>query len=78
MGLFKFQAYNAKTKDPIKAEIFLGGKSRGWTFKSKDKYLEVETAYSGNYDWYAEYSGKKFDSGKSGGGTIKALYEPEQ
>jgi hypothetical protein len=76
MAVFKFQAKNAKTGEPIKANVYLGGTDRGFTKASKDDWLVVETSSSGRYEWYAKYFGEKIDSGSSSGGTILILYTP--
>jgi hypothetical protein len=56
-----------KTGDPVKVEVFLGGKSRGFTPGTRDGYLIVETTQSGKYEWYAKSYGTKVDSGTSSG-----------
>jgi len=74
MPMFKVQAFDAKTNEAIAAEIFIGGRSYGFTKKSTNDYLNVELSGSGNYQWYAKYHGETIDSGTSSGGNIRALY----
>lgn len=76
MAIFKFRAVNAKKNQPIKAQIYLGGKDRGYTKESKDSWLIVETSQSGRFEWYAKYYGEKIDSGSSTGGKILVTYMP--
>ncbi|MDR1925205.1 MAG: hypothetical protein LBQ66_12615 [Planctomycetaceae bacterium] len=71
MAVFKFRAFNKEGR-PIQAEIFVGGTQRGFTKKSSDDWLEVETQYEDEYEWYARYDGKTIDRGKSKGGKITA------
>jgi hypothetical protein len=68
MGYFKFRAFN-KQGTPIQAEIFVAGKYQGFTKTSGD-WLEVETTYNEEYEWYAKYDGKTIDSGRAIGGKI--------
>lgn len=77
MAIFKFRAHNAKTGDPIKAEISLGGTHRGYTSDRKGQWLVVETSQSGSFSWYAKYRGSKVDSGRSSGGEIDVSYVPK-
>ena len=70
MAIFKFKAKNMKSGESVKVEIFLGGKSRGFTPSTRDGDLIVETSQSGSYDWYAKRSGSKVDEGRSSGGKI--------
>lgn len=77
MAIFKFRARNAKTGVPIKAEVTLGGRNRGYTPDSKNNWLIVETSQSGTYSWYAKYNGSKIDSGDSSGGVIEIVYSPK-
>jgi hypothetical protein len=74
MAIFQFRAVNAKTNQPIKANVFLGGVDRGYTKTSNNDWLTVETAQSGRFEWYAKYNGKKIDSGTSSGGKILITY----
>ena len=74
MSIFKFRARNAKSGDQIKAEVFLGGKSRGYTSKRKGDWLVVETSQSGSFDWYIKYGGSRIGSGRSSGGQVDAVY----
>ncbi|KAA1166177.1 hypothetical protein EU508_00125 [Pseudoalteromonas fuliginea] len=76
MAVFKFRARNAKTGDPVKAEITLGGTSRGYTPNRKGDYLIAETSSSGSFSWYAKYNGRKIGEGKSSGGEIEVIYCP--
>jgi hypothetical protein len=75
MAIFKFQALNSKTGEPIKADVWLGGTNRGFT-KLGDEWLTVTTSQPGKYEWYAKYGGKKIDSGTSEGGKILVSYTP--
>lgn len=77
MAIFKFRAVNAKTGQPIKANIYLGGKDRGYTKESKNDWLIVETSQSGRFEWYAKYNGVKIDSGSSTGGVVPVMYTPK-
>jgi len=77
VAIFKFRVRNAKTGDPIKAEINLGGTHKGYTLNRKGQWLVVETSQSGSYSWYAKYSGSKIDSGSSSGGEIDVIYSPK-
>lgn len=77
MAIFKFQAVHAHTKQPIKTNVFLGGKDRGFTKDSKGDWLIVETSQSGRYEWYAKYHGQKIDYGTSSGGAITIIYTPK-
>ncbi len=74
MAIFQLRARNAKTNAPIKAEITLAGRNRGFTPDKKDTYLTVETAQSGKFSWYAKYNGKKIGEGESSGGKIEIYY----
>jgi hypothetical protein len=74
MAYFKFSCVNAKTGQPLKAEIFLGGKSVGFTPDRKGQYLLAETNSSGKFEWYAKVWGKKIDSGYSSGGDVRVFY----
>lgn len=76
MAIFKFRSRNAKTGDPIKVEINLGGTHRGYTSDRKGQWLVVETSQSGSFSWYAKYRGSKIDSGSSSGGEIDVIYSP--
>ena len=73
-AVYKFRARIAKTGEPIKVEIVLGGVSRGFTSDRKDDWMVVELSTSGHYSWYAKYYGNTIDSGESSGGTIDILY----
>lgn len=77
MAIFKFRARNAKTGEPIKVEIYLGGVDKGFTPDKENTWLMVETSQSGRYSWYAKYWGDKIASGESSGGEIEILYSPE-
>jgi len=70
MAIFKFTAKKMKTGEPVKVEVYLGGKARGFTPGTQDGYLIVETNQSGQYQWYAKRGGAKIDSGASSGGNI--------
>lgn len=70
MAIFKFEAKKMKSGDFVKVEVYLGGKSRGFTSDKKGSPLVVETTSSGNFDWYAKRMGSKVDSGRSDGGKI--------
>jgi hypothetical protein len=77
MPTFLFQAKRADNDEPIKAEIYLGGKDRGFTQLGRDSWLEVKLSTSGRYEWYAKYHGVKIDSGSSEGGKITIYYSPK-
>ncbi|GAB2991021.1 hypothetical protein [Psychrosphaera aestuarii] len=70
MAIFKFEAKKMKTGAHVKVEVFLGGKSRGFTSERAGSPLMVETTQSGSFSWYAKRMGSKVDSGESSGGNI--------
>ncbi len=76
MAIFQFRARNAKSGDPIKVEVTLGGTTRGFTSNKKGEYLVVETSSSGKFSWYAKYNGNKIREGVSSGGEIEIIYSP--
>ncbi|MDR0610435.1 MAG: hypothetical protein LBG58_10030, partial [Planctomycetaceae bacterium] len=65
MGVFKFRALSKQTGKPIQAEIYVGGTSYSGFTKttSQNDWLEIETQYNEEYEWYAKYDGKTIDSG---------------
>lgn len=73
MPYYSVTAVNPKNGKPCKVEFFLGGKSRGFTSDRRGQALTFEISGSGNYDWYAKRHGKKVDSGRSSGGTVKVM-----
>jgi len=70
MAIYKFIAKKASTSEPLKVEVFLAGKSRGFTPGTSNGGLIVETTQSGSFSWYAKKGGTKVDSGESSGGNI--------
>ena len=70
---FLFYAVKAETGEPLKCEVHLGGKFRGYTPDRSNQYLEVETESSGSFSWYAKRYGDKVGYGESRGGKIKIV-----
>jgi hypothetical protein len=70
MPTFLFRAENAKTDEPVKVHITLGGVARGYTPERKNQHLEVTTAQSGTYSWFARRNGETIKKGESSGGEV--------
>ncbi len=72
-AIFRFHAVKAETGEPMKCEVFLGGRQRGFTPDRRGQFLEVETEMSGRFDWYAKRYGETVDRGSSSGGVVRIL-----
>lgn len=70
MPTFLFRASNAKTDEPIKVHITLGGVERGFTPDKPNQYLEVSVTQKGTYSWSARRNGSTIRKGDSSGGEI--------
>jgi hypothetical protein len=70
MPTFLFRASNAKTDDPIKVHITLGGVERGFTPDRQNEFLEVTVNQKGSYSWSARRNGTTVRQGDSSGGEI--------
>jgi len=70
MAIFRFYAKKITTGEAVKVEVYMNGRSQGFTPDRKDQYLTVETSQSGSYEYYAKRFGKKVESGRSSGGNI--------
>jgi hypothetical protein len=70
MPTFLFNAVIAKTDEPVKAYITLGGVGRGFTPDQKNQYLKVELSQTGTYNWHAKRNNSIIAKGESNGGYI--------
>ena len=70
MPTFLFKAVKARTDEPVKVHITLGGVDRGYTPERANQYLEVQVGQRGSYSWYAKRNGSLVRKGESDGGEI--------
>lgn len=70
MPTFLFKAVKARTDEPVKVHITLGGVERGFTPDRANQYLEVHVSQRGSYSWSAKRNGSLVRKGESDGGEI--------
>ncbi len=72
----QFSACNAKTGQPMKVEVHVGGVFKGYTSDRKNQLLPVKMKTTGTFDWYARKWGKVVARGRSSGGNITIVVDP--